>query len=198
MSARRVVLCCLGLCITAGGCASSYHRDQLALFAAFSGAAIGSAASNGNDNVAENAVVGGLAGALTGAVIGDHLDAAEARNQALIERQLGRRLSGSVTLKDVIALSQAGLSDQVITTHIAHHGLARPLTTQDLITLTQNGVNNAVIAAMQSPPVPPAPPRPVIVDEHFHNWHGPHHSIPLHLHGGPRRSRVHWGVSLGN
>lgn len=182
------------LCLVFSGCASPYHRDQLALFGGLTGAAIGTAASNGNDNAPENAIVGALAGTFTGAVVGDHLDAVEARNQALIQQQLGRRLAGSVSLQDVIALSQAGLSDQVITTHIAHHGLARPLVARDLITLKQNGVSDPVIAAMQSPPVSASAPQPVIVEEHIHNWHGP----PAHRHCRPPGSRVHWGVTFGN
>ncbi len=195
---RRVWFFVLSSCLIvtgADGCAS--HRDELALFGGLSGAMVGAGLSKGGKNAPENAALGAAVGAVTGAVVGDHLDEVEARNQALFEQQLGRRLSGTVSFADVIAMSQAGLSDQVITTHIARHGVAKPPSAEDLIMLKQNQVSDAVIQALQAPPITAAPPAPVIVEEHY--IHGaPYRPYGPPRHYYPRRPHAHWGISFSN
>jgi hypothetical protein len=79
--------------------------------------------------------------------------------------------------------------------------MAQPVTAQDVIYLTQQGVAPDVIQSMQTPRVaqvpPPAvvvpPPGPVIIEEyrpycpppHIHYFHHHHH-----------RPRVGWGVTF--
>jgi len=192
-------------CLT--GCKSPYHRDQLATFGGLAGAGVGAALSNGNGNELENAAIGAAVGSLTGAVVGNQMDETEARNRAYIHQAMGRELSGATTIADVVSMSQAGLSDEVIRTHIGYHGLARTLATEDLITLKQQGVSDGVIQAMQAPAtVAPVPVggRPVIVEEHIypgcvapyprHRYH--YHHRP-HGHRRPHHA-VSWGVSFGN
>ena len=202
MKSRTTVLTLLivTVAVTSIGCRSPYHSDRLALFGGLSGAGLGASIGQASGKSAEGALLGAALGSLTGAVVGDHMDEMEARNQALIQERLGRRLAGAVRMEDVIAMSQAGLSDDVIRTHIAAHGVARPPTAQDLIILKQQGVSNAAINAMQTPPPRPAPapaaPRPVVVEEHYYvpppyPWHRYHR----HRH---RRPGVSWGVSFSN
>jgi hypothetical protein len=135
-------------------------------------------------------------------MIGEGLDEVQARNAALIEQRLGRRLSGTVTLSDAVAMSQAGLGDDVIITHIQTHGMERPLTAADLISLKQQGVSDAVLRAMQT-----APPRPVGVPEVVHppmivEQHHHHHPFgPPYWYRRPhyrmgRRHGVSWGFSI--
>jgi hypothetical protein len=76
---------------------------------------------------------------LAGAAIGDSIDQDLAQSQALIEQRLGRRLSGAATVSDVIAMTQANLSEEVISTHIRANGVARPPQVDDLITLRNAG-----------------------------------------------------------
>ena len=186
------------------GCNTSghYNRDSLALFGTAAGAGIGAAFSNGNSSTAENALIGGVVGGLTGAAVGENLDEFEARNQALFEHHLGRQLVGAVTMNDVLALTRAGVSDEVICTHITRNRPARPLTTQDLIMLQENGVSNVVIQALQIPPVQPVIPEthaPVIFKEHHYvrlplGWFGHHHQEGCY----GRWPDFRWGVSFSN
>ena len=198
---RRIWFFVLTPCLlgsAAGGCAS--HRDELALFGGLSGATIGTALSKGGKNAPENAALGAAVGAITGAVVGDHLDEVEARNQALFEQELGRRLAGTVTYADVISMSQAGLTDQVITTHIARHGVAQAPSAADLIMLKQNQVSDAVIQALQAPPISSVPPpgAPVIVEEHYIHGAPYRPYCPPRHHYYHRQPHAHWGISFSN
>ncbi len=189
------------------GCRSPYYADQGAAFGALTGGLAGAAIGEHNNNPLAGAAIGTAVGALTGATVGSAIDQDVARSNAEIERQMGRRMVGAVTVADVIAMSEAGLSDSVMTTHIQANGVARRPTADDLVTLSNAGVTEQTILAMQqSPPaaalVPPAVAvTPVIVEEYhygpapyFRGYHGPHR------HHGPRhaRSGVHWGISVGH
>lgn len=194
----------LASCVAlASGCKSPYYADRGAALGGVTGALAGAAIGENNGNAAAGAIFGSALGAMTGAAIGDSIDADIARNQAIVEERMGRQMMGAVGIPDVIAMSQAGLSDDVITTHIRANGTTGPLVSADLITLKQNGVSDAVINTMQSPPpVTRAAPasRPVVVEEHHyvvpsrpyhHHWH---YARPRHRgHRG-----VHWGVSFSN
>jgi hypothetical protein len=116
------------------------------------------------------------------------MDDTEKKNRAMIEAQLGRRVAaGSVTVNDVIAMSQAQVNEDLIVNHVRAHGMAAPLQTNDLITLQQQGISSRVISAMQTPP--PAPPQqqtvivreaappPIIVGGYYgrpYYYHHPH------------------------
>ena len=77
-------------------------------------------------------------------------------------------------------------------------GIVAPPTAQDLITLKQAGVSDAVVHAMQAPPalaqapLPVAGPPPLVVEEHYYG--------PLRRpfrHGCRAGYPVHPGVSFG-
>jgi hypothetical protein len=129
------------------------------------------------------AAIGAGVGALTGAAIGNGMDEMEARNRAMIEQTMQRRVTaGAVTIEDVIAMRNASVADELIINHIRYHGMVRELTAQDLIALQQQGLSPAVIKAMQEPPpsrreavlVGQPTTRPVIVEEyHYHDPWGP-------------------------
>lgn len=108
-----------------------------------------------------------------------------------------------MTTDDVIAMTRAGVSEQVIATHVRNHGMAAPLQAGDLIMLSQQGVSPLVVQAMQAPPVVqpvayPAPvAAPVIVQERFvagPPYWGYYHCHPRHYH----RPGVSWGVSVSH
>lgn len=184
------------------GCNSPYHRDQGALLGGLGGAAIGAAIGEHNDNPLAGAAIGAAVGTLGGAAIGSNMDAQVAQNNAIIEQRMGHRLSGAVTIPQIISMSQAKLSDEVIVTHIRANGIAGRPTTDDLITLNRNGVSDRVINALQSqPPITAAIPtsgrRPVIVEEHYYARpryiYSHPHSYYHHRHCGPG-----WGFSFSN
>ncbi len=99
-------------------------------------------------------------------------------------------------------MSEAGVADGPIITHITNNGVAGPVRAADVIRLHESGVSTAVIQAMQSPPVRPAsfvgPPPPLVVEEHYF---GPpprafRHARPYRRHyDGPRTS---FGLSISN
>jgi len=99
-------------------------------------------------------LLGAAGGGLAGAAIGQTMDNEIARNQALVEQRVGRQMASAVTINDVITMTQAGLSDDVIITHIRAHGMAQGVQVSDLITLRNARVSNVVIQTMQQPPHP--------------------------------------------
>ena len=172
------------------GC--TYNANRLAGMGAATGAIAGAAI--GKDPKA--ALIGGAIGAASGAAVGGALDEQEARNEALIAQQMGQRLEGAVTHQQVVQMTQAGLSEQVIMTHISTYGVARPPNANDLIMLRQAGVGDGVLQALQTaggpqPIVAVAPPQPVIVEERVI-------APVVHVPVGCRPRRVvrpgfHWG-----
>jgi hypothetical protein len=185
---RRIALLLLSFALCSG-CRSPYYADQGALFGGVTGAGVGALVGNAVGHTGAGAAIGAGAGALSGAAVGSGLDQIEARNRAEIEARLGRQVAaGAVSSDDVIAMSKAGVPDELIVNHIRGNGMAAPPTAGDLIFLQQQGVSPNVVQAMQSVPRPvvvrevAAPPPPVIVEEHYYGphpywgyYHRPHH-----------------------
>jgi hypothetical protein len=195
-----------------GGCRSMNYTDRGAVFGGLTGAGVGALVGDASGNAGAGAVIGSALGAVTGAVVGDGIDADLARSQAEIEARMGRQMQGAVTPQDVIAMTQAGLSDDVIATHIRANGVAQPLAVNDLIGLRNMGVRDSVINAMQQTPprvgqptaVYPAygPPPGFIVEHHYAPWAPPPPpAFYFHHHHHHRRHRppgVSWGVAFGH
>ena len=101
------------------GCNSPHHTDRGALFGGLTGAGVGAIIGDRLGDAGAGAALGAGVGTLTGAAIGSEMDEMEARNRALIEARLGRRVApGAVTMEDVIAMSQAHVADNVIVRHV--------------------------------------------------------------------------------
>lgn len=195
------------LTVTTLGCASPYYADRGALFGGAAGAGLGAIVGDAVDEPLAGAAIGAMAGSLTGGAVGASLDEIEARNRAAIEAQLGRSVrSGSVTLDEVIAMTRAGVDDELIVNHIRIHGAADTLRAADIIRLKQNGVSPQVIRVMQQPPEPKAvvrevsPAPPVVVEEHYYEppppfWPGPRPWHRRYHHHHPHSS-VQWGLSI--
>lgn len=187
------------------GCRSPYYADQGAGLGAVTGALAGAAIGEHNGNPLAGALIGAAGGGLAGAAIGDAIDADVARNQAIIDQRMGRQMAAAANIPDVISMTRAGLSDDVIVTHIRARGVAQAPNANDLITLRNAGVSDPVIRAMQeapsptaSPPVVYAPrPRPVIVEEYYYappppRWVRHHH----HHHPPVCDPHFEWGFSF--
>ena len=207
------LLMLVALTISTLGCASPYYADRGAGVGALTGAGLGALVGEGSGHTAEGAVVGAAVGAISGAVIGDHIDKDIARNNAEVQARMGRQMAGAVTTADVVAMSQAGLGDEVIATHIQANGVAQRPQAGDLIILKNQGVSDRVINALQNAPPPggavvaapmyaqpmysqPMYGPPVIVEEHFY---GPPvvYARPRHWHHGPPPPRqVGWSVGI--
>lgn len=200
-----VRLSLLGI-LALSGCRSPYYADKGAALGGVAGALAGAAIGDSSGKAGPGALIGGAVGALTGAAIGDAIDTDIAYNNALIEQQLGRPLTGAVTMDDVLAMTHAQLSENVIVTHIRANGVAKPPDVPDLIALRNQGVSEAVIQTMQQTPPPQAqtvvaPRQQVYVEQrhigvpvyHYDPWCDPwHHDFHHHRH----RSGIRWGVSF--
>ena len=155
----RLLLLSFLLVAFAGGCHSPYRSDRGALIGGLTGGGLGAIVGDSMGNAGAGAVIGAGVGAISGAVIGDEMDQMEARNMALIQQQYGQQVAaGAVSTGDVVAMSKAGVDDELIVNHIRTYGTQAPLQTGDLISLQQQGVSTPVIKAMQAPR-----PAPVVV-----------------------------------
>ena len=188
------------------GCRSPYHSDQGALFGGLLGAGTGAIIGNQLGNTGAGAAIGAGVGALSGAAIGSELDQIEARNRAMIAQQLGRQVApGAVTIEEVIAMTAAGVSEELIASHVRANGMVAPLQAGDLIRLQQQGVSTRVVAAMQEaqrqatqPVLVQEPvPTPVFVEQyHYGPYCGPRYYRPYR--SWRHRPGVGWGVAVGN
>jgi hypothetical protein len=196
------------------GCMSPYYTDRGALFGGLTGAGVGAVVGEAAGNAGAGAAIGTAVGALTGAAVGQNIDADMARSRAEVEARMGRQMQGAVTPQDVVAMTQAGLSDDVIATHIRANGMAQPLAANDLINLRNMGVRDGVINIMQQTPprlaqgnqplamypaTYPAGPGPVMVAPYYPypGWGpwAPPPPVGFYYGRGPR-GRVGWGVSV--
>jgi hypothetical protein len=167
------------------GCASPYYTDRGAAFGGLTGAGVGALVGSTVRHPVAGALVGAGVGAVSGAAVGNGLDQIEARNRAAIAATMGRPVPpGAVAFNDVIAMKQAGVSDDVIINHIRYNGVQRPPQTGDLIALQRANVSPRVIEALQAPPaqpvggVPMAAPTPVFYPPPPPPWGYPAYYYP--------------------
>lgn len=203
MRTPLVLLTLLGL--GSAGCQSPYYADRGAATGGLAGAGIGAIVGSQTGNPAAGAAIGAGIGALTGGMVGSEMDRLAAENRAAIASQMGRQVTaGAATIDEVIAMSKAGVDPQLITQYVQTSGVARPLTANEVVLLSQNGVPTEAIQAMMNPPAPPAVAQasaagPVIIEEHHY---GPpvFYPPPRHYHHYHRRAcgpRVGWSISVG-
>jgi len=133
------------------------QRD--AVLGGVAGAIIGGIAGHQNDETPEGIAIGGVAGAIAGHVLGQSKD----RNiqeqqyyqqqaiQAAHHRQQQQaiELQKAVSINDAIALSNSGVSPQLIINQIHANGVQQEIGVSEVITLHQNGVSELVINEMQ-------------------------------------------------
>lgn len=181
------------------GCHSPYYADRGALFGGLTGAGVGAVVGDAVGSTGAGAAIGAGVGALTGAAVGDAMDEMEARTRAQIAQQLGRPVqSGAVSISEVVAMSQAGVEERLIVSHVRNSGVAAPLAASDLIYLHQQGVKPAVIEAMQSPPMAQPTPTaaPVIVEEHHYGPPPPYYWRPYPYRYRSCHPHASWGFSV--
>ncbi len=190
---------------------SPYENRNLGMtLGAIMGGLGGAAIGDHNNRVWTGAAIGTAVGALAGAAVGDSVDTNQAREQAYRQQMYEQqRLRQSVTVQGVISMVQSGLSDQVIITHIQTTGMAYRLQPNDLVLLSQSGVSERVIRAMQTAPLAgvrspaPAPvPRERVIVEQYHYvspYYSPryyYHRPPPRPYPGPR-THIHYGITIG-
>jgi hypothetical protein len=208
MKLRHIALLLLALpASTSFGQYPTHNRDRGLIVGGLLGAVTGGAIGENNDEPAAGAAIGAAVGALTGAAFGDSVDNEIAWRQAAQQQRMAYQAAKAVQIHDVIAMSQAGLSDSVIVSHIHANGVAARPQPTELITMSRAGVSEAVMHAMQTARLASAQPMPpvyrdrVIVEEHhyvapryprYHHWH--YHHVHPHYY----RPGVHWQFSFGD
>lgn len=198
LRARRAIAAPFVICmLAAAGCQSGYYQSQGTGVGALGGAGVGALVGSASGNAGTGALIGAGVGAITGNVVGASLDDVEARNRAQIAASMGRPVApGAATPGEVVAMSRAGVSPPLIVNYINTSGVAQPASAEDVIYMTQQGVPQEVIAAMQAPRVAqapavvvPPPPGPVVVEKVYY---GP----PPCYGPGCYGPRVGFGVSF--
>jgi outer membrane lipoprotein SlyB len=180
-----------------------YHNDTASgtvmggAFGAVTGAIIG-----GKKDRGEGALIGAGVGALTGNLLGRSKDRADERQAAFgagVAAQANQQVAAlAVTNYDVVTMTRAGVSEDVIISTMRSRGAQLDLSPQSLISLKQSGVSDRVLLAAQdmnrrpvavyepvrSPVVTRVVPTTVIVEPApRYYWH-PHHYHHHHHHSG--------------
>jgi outer membrane lipoprotein SlyB len=189
--------------------APDYYHNDTASGTVVGGAlgAITGAAVAGRKDRGAGALIGAGVGAITGNLMGRSKDAADSRRAAYGAATVGQlnqqAAAMAVTNYDLLQMTQAGLSEDVIISTMRSRGARIDLSPQALIALKQQGVSDRVVVAaqqMSAAPgyIPPAaagptvisevpPPPAVIVAPAYrpYDYHPPyyHHH---HYHRGPR------------
>lgn len=195
-----------------------YHNDTAS--GTILGGALGAltgAIAGGKKNRDEGALIGAGIGAVTGNLMGRSKDEADAHRaasgRAAVQHLNDQAMAMAVTNDDLLEMTHAGVSDQLIVSTMQSRGARLDLSPQGLIALKQQGVSDQVVLAAQRMPagaevitsavsapvvvretptvvVTPAPRR-VYVPSHYY---GPRHYGPRHYRHAPPRSRVHYHV----
>lgn len=208
--------------VVSGGCQTPSYQRNGTLIGGLTGAGVGAAIGDRDQKALPGALIGAAVGAVTGNAIGESMDQdrAIAQQQAYAQGTAQQAARGAVTPQDVIAMCRAGLSEDVIATHVRANGVTQQLQVNDLIYLRNQGVPDSVLQAMQQAPtaqaryqsaytaaIPPPPAvRPVVVEHvypaycppsiYWNHHHGHHHHGHHHHHRRP--GHVHWGFSFGH
>lgn len=178
------------------------------------GAVAGGLIGDHNNEAGAGAAIGGVVGAVAGGFLGNAADkqaAIDHQRQLQLQQQWQQqqqvRLLSSVSVDDVVAMSQSGLSDKVIINQINQRGVKRAIQVADIISLHDQGVSEPVITALQQAPtstqrvarVPQTTrtivtPAPVIVEEHYVL---PHYPPPRYrYYRRPHHHHHHHGVRI--
>ena len=190
----RLTICiALIACASFAGCRSPYYADRGVGIGALAGAGAGALIGDATGGSAGNgALIGAGLGALTGGVVGSEMDSLAAQNRAAIAAQMGRQVQvGAANIQEVVSMTQAGVSPQLIQNYVRTSGVAAPLAASDVIYLHKQGVSTDVIQVMQSPPAraPALVARrsPIVVQEHYYGppaCHAPHFDYHHSFHHG--------------
>lgn len=149
---------------------SYYRNDTLTggLIGAGGGALVGSAfGGKSGGNRGENALIGAGVGLLGGALIGKSIDNADQRQVAAgnavafqanqqVAAQNAQLAAQAVTNQDLVEMTRAGLSEEVIINTIRSRGSRIDTSPTSLVFMKQSGVSDRVVMAAQSAG-PPAP-----------------------------------------
>jgi hypothetical protein len=190
----------------------SYYRNDTAGGAVVGGGlgAVAGALVSPKKNRGENALIGAGVGALAGGLLGNARDKVD-QQQVMVGSTVAANANAqiaaqAVTNYDLVEMTRAGLSEDLIISTIQSRGGRFDLSPGGLIALKQSGVSDRVVLAAQSmgrggafgpaptvvaspspvvmspPPVMYVQPAPVIRVYSGHGWHHGHHHHGYYHH----------------
>lgn len=131
-----------------------YHND--AVSGTFLGGAMGAitgALIGGKHHAGQDALIGAGVGAVTGNLLGQAKDRNDSQRaavgQAAVNQMNAQAMSMAVTDADLIQMTRAGISEEVIISTMRSRGTRIDLSPQSLIALRQQGVSDRVVMAAQ-------------------------------------------------
>jgi hypothetical protein len=131
-----------------------YHNDTAS--GTFLGGAMGAitgAIIGGKHHAGQDALIGAGVGAVTGNLLGRSKDANDERRAAQGAAAVGQMnqqaMAMAVTDADVVQMTRAGISEDVIISTMRSRGTRIDLSPQSLIALRQQGVSDRVVMAAQ-------------------------------------------------
>lgn len=148
---RSGYLCVFALVgLSLSGCITPYGRPDYTASGALAGGATGAIVGS----MSHNAGAGALVGAVVGGLMGHGMDQEqEARLRAQAPQTMQRvEESQPLRVSDVKALSQAGISEDLIISQIRNSRTVYHLSTADIIGLKNSGVSEEVIDFMINTP----------------------------------------------
>lgn len=133
-----------GLLLVTGCATTQWSNTQKGAAAgAAAGAGLGAIVGHQSGETGKGALIGAATGGLAGALIGDALG----QSQTLKPAE-GRSGYAPVTVEDVIAMSKAGIGDEVVIAKIRSSGTVFDLSADRIIEVKEAGVSDRVIRAM--------------------------------------------------
>jgi len=158
MSRQFTISLLLLAVLSSAGCASMGRNAKSgALLGTALGAGAGAIIGHQSGDRGAGAAIGAGFGALAGGVIGSAFDRSEEvaddrarETEARVERALHEagRNGGRLSVLDVIRMSQAGISDDLIMAKMDQTGSYYDLSASEIIDLTRSSVSERVIAYM--------------------------------------------------
>lgn len=135
------------------GCQNMNKAQRGAATGAGLGGLIGGIVGHQSGQREKGTLIGAFTGAIGGGLLGDAQDARDQRDAALAQahyqRQQREVAQRALTNREIVGMSQQGLSDQIIVGAIAERGGQFDTGPEHLHYLAQNGVSEPVIRAMQ-------------------------------------------------
>jgi hypothetical protein len=181
----------------------SYYRNDTAGGAVVGGGlgAITGALVAGHKKQGQGALIGAGVGALTGGLIGNSQDRADQRQAATgvaVTAQANAQVAAlAVTNYDLIEMTRAGLSEDLIIGTMRSRGGRFDLSPSGLIAMKQNGVSDRVVIAAQSigptgyAPAAVVSPAPVMVGPPPVMYVEPAPVVRIYSGWGPRYYHQH-------
>jgi outer membrane lipoprotein SlyB len=174
-----------------------YHNDTVG--GTFLGGAMGAitgAIIGGKKHAGQDALIGAGVGAVTGNLLGQAKDRNDsqraAAGQAAVNQMNQQAVAMAVSDYDLVQMTRAGISDDVIISTMRSRGTRIDLSPQSIIALRQQGVSDRVVVAAQqmgggagyapgAPALGPTvvsevPPPPSVIVEpawRYHYWYYP-------------------------